>query len=274
MARVDRASIERRPCFLCPDRLPPEERALPWGPRLLVLCNPAPLLDEHLVLAHREHRPQDLASSVRDLVDFGHAAGPSWSLLYNGPRAGASAPDHLHLQAFKADFLPLERRVRRALREGRAPGRALFDGPDPSCWTCEDIGRSAWVFAASFDRVEACLLLCLELLSTGSVVAEEPPLNLLLFTVDEQAVFVLLPRAAHRPSCFYAEGPERVVVSPGSVDMGGMLVTVREEDFHRIDTERLRDIYAEVSLDPARMRRLDELLAERLSLVVWEGRGR
>lgn len=246
-ARVDPASIQARPCFLCAANLPPEERALPFGRDYLILCNPAPLFERHLVIAHRDHRPQELGCCLVELMRLARMAGKDWSVLYNGPKAGASAPDHLHLQVFPSGRLPLEARLMRALRENQSPpGRMILDHPAVRVWSATGLGRAAWFFYGDPDTVELGVEAAREILS-ADLEGQEHPLNLVLHAEGDQVLAMLMARAAHRPRRYFLQDPERVVVSPGSVDMAGFFIVVRRQDFERLDGALLREIYLDVS---------------------------
>src|SRR5262249_16421712 len=110
-AKVDAATIKQRPCFLCVENLPPEEKGISFGPNFIVLCNPFPVLRNHLVLSSRTHVPQKIEGNLSTLLDFARGFGDGWFTLYNGPRCGASAPDHLHFQAASSELLPILRDV-------------------------------------------------------------------------------------------------------------------------------------------------------------------
>jgi hypothetical protein len=219
-AKVDPASIAARPCFLCPSSLPPEEHGLPWGD-WIVLPNPAPILDPHLVVAHRDHTPQDVRRALRPLLDLAVESG--MTALYNGPRCGASAPDHLHLQLVAAGALPDER------------GDGFVEGA----------GRVVLAVSGTVAEVERALLDAIELLPSDG---QEPRLNLVATRAGDGVRALLFPRGAHRPACFFAEGPERRVVSPGVIDMAGTVVLVRAEDFDVLDGPAIERIYGEVTL--------------------------
>lgn len=262
-ARVDPGSVQRRPCFLCPDHQPPEERGFLYGEHLVVLPNPAPILPEHLVMAWRTHRDQALLPALHDLVDFAVAAGPTFTLLFNGPRCGASAPDHLHLQAGAAGHLPLEVTVRAALAPGcptcpgpcptSVPGRLLFSDDDLWAWHLSGHVPAAWLFQGTPDALKGALPAALQALGPVADGEEEPPFNVVAWADGVRVACILFPRGAHRPACWYAEGPARCVVSPGAVDVAGLVITPRREDFDKMDEDLLTAIFSEVSLPPERL---------------------
>ena len=162
-ARVDKASVGARACFLCPDSLPVEERAIRYGDDLMILCNPFPVLDRHLSIVHRDHAPQQIEGNVEMLLMLARDLSPDFFVLYNGPRCGASAPDHLHFQACSREGLPVEAlladepvgsgplRLLRYERAGRV--RAVHSderGPD-GCGLSREQGRRAGRVGLSND---------------------------------------------------------------------------------------------------------------------------
>ena len=260
-ARVDPESVAARPCFLCPPALPPEERGLAFGPQAVILANPAPVLPDHLVVVARDHVPQAVGPALPLLVAAAAALRGRFAAFYNGPRCGASAPDHLHLQAVRGGLLPAER----AAGAGPGPGdRRLGAGSGLEAWSLGGQGRPILAFRGAPGQVEAALGAAVEVLGEVRPDAPEPLLNLLAVGVPEGVLALLFPRAAHRPACFHGVGPGRCLVSPGAVDLAGEVVAVREEDFCALDAPRLAGILAEVSLDPARVRILQDRLSRRL----------
>ena len=240
-ADVAAAAAGERPCFLCPQALPPEEKGVPFGADLVVLCNPFPVLDRHLSVVHREHVPQRLAGQTGALLDLAVGLGPEYFVLYNGPRCGASAPDHLHFQAC-ARLLPVE---------ADAANRPLAPVPGSGGgWVLlrpEECGRSVIVFRA---RARDTLSRWIEAVLAGlpSPDGREPLVNLVCVADHDSLGAYLFPRARHRPAAFYAEGDERLVVSPGAIDMAGVVVVPERRDFERLDAAGLAAILQEVTL--------------------------
>ncbi len=132
-ASVDKASVENRRCFLCPENLPQEEKGIAYGEDLVILCNPFPVLDRHLSIVHREHVAQQIQGNVELLLSLAHDLGTGYFVLYNGPECGASAPDHLHFQACSRELLPIEEN--------------LFDDEPvllEDCAYCEETARNSF----------------------------------------------------------------------------------------------------------------------------------
>ncbi len=258
-AKIDPASIGKRPCFLCLDNLPAEERGIAFDSRFVALCNPFPVLKDHLVVSSVEHVPQAIAGNMRPLLDLAEALGPEWFSLYNGPRCGASAPDHLHYQAASAggisvfDDLPNWSRAfessrngvdRFALRDYRL-NLAVFEGGDRD---------------ALLERFAAAL----EVLKEVAGESDEPMINLAVRFDDRKWTLIVYPRGKHRPACFFAEGDARLTVSPGAIDFSGVMVIPERAHFDRLMVNDVSGIFREVTLD-------DQAFATWLSI---EGRDR
>ncbi|MFH1464852.1 MAG: DUF4922 domain-containing protein [Pseudomonadota bacterium] len=258
-AAVDATSVAARPCFLCPAHLPAEERGLPFQTQWVLLANPAPILPGHLVLAHRDHRPQAAVDALPALVDLAAATADRCAVIYNGPAAGASAPDHLHLQALDAGLLPEERVA------WTTPEPPFLERPHLRAWAALEEGRTLIGFRGQPVRLKRALAAAVEALATVLGTPEEPRLNLLCTARGGDVLALLFPRAAHRPACYFAPEPERLAVSPGALDMAGALVSVRAADFARLDAPTVAAIYREVSLAPATLRPVLDLLQRRLS---------
>ena len=249
LARTDAAAIKARPCFLCRENRPAQQEALPFegcdGRRYEVLVNPFPIFPEHYTVPAVEHTPQRIAGRFPDMLRLAEAF-PGMVVFYNGPESGASAPDHFHFQMGCRGFLPVETHFDRlrpvtVMRPGRASiavtsgyisGLPVITAPD---------GASA---TAAFLRVLRSLPV--------SPATGEPQLNILCWREtpadgDSGALFriLVIPRKAHRPSCYFAPEDRAVRISPASVDLGGVFIVPVEEDFRRINAQMLRDIVKE-----------------------------
>ena len=241
-ADVAAAAAGERPCFLCPEALPPEEKGVAFGRDYVVLCNPFPILDRHLSVVHREHVPQRLSGRVGAFLDLAAGLGPEYFVLYNGPRCGASAPDHLHFQACARRQLPVE-----ADAAGRPLAPVQGSGGGWAVLRPEALGRSIIVLKA---RAREVLIGWIEtvLQALPSADGKEPLVNLVCAAGGDSLAAYVFPRARHRPAAFFAEGDERLVVSPGAIDMAGVVVAPERRDFERLDAARVAAILEEVTL--------------------------
>jgi ATP adenylyltransferase/5',5'''-P-1,P-4-tetraphosphate phosphorylase II len=256
-AKVDADSIKARPCFLCETNLPPEEKGIAWGMRLIILCNPFPILPAHLVIASREHLPQRIHGHWRELLELARGLGERFFVIYNGPACGASAPDHLHLQAGTRSALPILSEIETWPRQWlSSPARLeLFTLGDyrVNCL----IAKSAelellaeWGESAVEKLKDA----------VASEQQEEPMLNLIATREAGHWQLIMFPRSRHRPSCYGQGEEEQFLISPAAIDLGGVVITPRRSDFERLNADALAAIFREVSLDRKRFGSLIEAL--------------
>ena len=213
-ASIDKASIAARPCFLCAANRPKEQRALSLNEDFEWLVNPYPILPHHYTIAAKRHRPQRILDAYDAMIQATLALPEEYVVFYNGPKCGASAPDHLHLQAgvFGPTFC-LEQTVYATYRvESREAFMTLYE---------------------SMPIMEE---------------EDEPRMNVIAFRKGEQVSVIVIPRRAHRPRCYTAEGDRHYLISPGTLDMGGLIITPRLEDYKRLTTAQALDILCEVGV--------------------------
>lgn len=209
-AKVDKASIAARPCFLCRDNRPQCQHVHQWGD-YEILVNPFPIFPGHLTIASCRHEPQSVNGHVGDMLRLACDL-EGYTVFYNGPQCGASAPDHLHFQAVPSEYMPLDRRY---------PFKRHY-------------------FIDSHERVGEALS---ELLYSLSAYGDEPMVNIALRAVDSSTIeAVVVPRRAHRPQCY-----DTVKVSPGAVDVFGTLITVSEADFDAVDSSLAASVFNDVA---------------------------
>ena len=240
-ARVDAASIGQRRCFLCAAHRPQEQMAIPWGGHYEILVNPFPIFRRHLTIPDTTHTPQRIEGRMDDLLRLAQEL-PDYTLFYNGPRCGASAPDHAHFQAAQRGVMPIEGQWR------ASAGAPVAQQGEARLYRLHQLPRTAWV--AEGARREEVLALLTELigrLPRRAEAPEEPMMNLLALYEEGRWVVILFPRRKHRPDCYYeTDESRRLLCSPASVDMGGLFVLPRQEDFDKITADHLRQILLEV----------------------------
>jgi len=246
-ARVDAASVQKRPCFLCVENLPQEQRAVKYNEEFLILCNPFPIFPEHFTVTHIRHVPQSIEPALSTLLSLSKDLEDEFVVLYNGPRCGASAPDHLHLQVGNAGFLPLEEEYERLITDA---GEKVADRGGVLVFAV-DSGLRRFVAIESDEQEEAseaCRRL-FRVLQEFFGDAEEPMMNILSWYKEGEWKVVVFPRAKHRPSVFYDQ-QNGLLVSPAAVDLAGVVITPRAEDFARITTDDVETIFHEVLISP------------------------
>jgi Domain of unknown function (DUF4922) len=227
-ASVDRESVAKRPCFLCAANLPSEEEGVPFDEDFTIYCNPFPIVDRHLTIAHKEHGSQRIANQFGNMLDIA-ARLDGYFVVYNGPECGASAPDHMHFQAGSRVLFPIEKDTA-GLTGVTVPNYArnvfLFRGRD----------RSALI-----DRMNRTI----ELLADATGKHPEPMVNIAVFHERDEWVTYLFPRGKHRPEVFHTG---ELTVSPASIDLCGIFVVPRAQDFERIAGDAISAIFREVTL--------------------------
>lgn len=253
-AKTDALSLSRRRCFLCPDQLPVEQERLPFGFRYVVLCNPYPIFPEHFTIPAREHAPQQIASRFDDWLDLTRRL-EGLTLFYNGPKSGASAPDHAHFQAVTSEVMPIDYEIGPWMQ---AYGHPVMRRPEGMLAYFTHYLRNGFVIEARTRQAASELFRAVyEALDIhpGEI---EPRLNLFGRFGEGAWRLIVIPRRQHRPRQFDAPEPERLLSSPGAADMGGLFITARKEDFEKISPDLLRDIYRQVGLDD---REIEEIAA-------------
>ncbi|MBE0678281.1 MAG: DUF4922 domain-containing protein [Bacteroidales bacterium] len=254
-AKVDARSIEARPCFLCERNRPPEQRGIGFGGRYILLINPFPIFRRHLTIVSLSHTPQRISGNFPDMLDMAEAL-PGYVIFYNGPQCGASAPDHLHFQAGNRGFLPVEQdfsNPQLCTKEAAAGGTEL--------WLWHNYGRGMMTLAGSDKEVIADIFSQFyERFAPGQPERPEPMLNILAYHTGEKWIVHIIPRKVHRPACYFAGGDEQILLSPASVDLGGVFITPREVDFQKITAADIAGILEEVCLDEAELKTLTENL--------------
>lgn len=235
-AKVDARSLAERPCFLCEKNRPAEQRGIDWR-GYTVLVNPFPIFPRHLTIPAVGHTPQRIQGRMADMLALA-AELPGYTVFYNGPRCGASAPDHMHFQAGNSDFLPIWQAL------DAAPLRTVADdGAGTRLSVCTSLPVNVFVVdAATPEAGERMFDRLYRVLPEGE---EEPMMNLLA----AGSRLVVVPRKRHRPSFYGTEGEGCMLLSPASVDMGGAFITPRREDFDRLDAQLLARVFDELCLD-------------------------
>ena len=212
-AKVDAQSIKERRCFLCAANRPAEQEGILFRGHYEILVNPFPIFPRHLTVPETGHLPQLIANRFADMLELAREL-TDFTIFYNGPRCGASAPDHAHFQA-----------------GSRGSRTTLVINTD-------DAGEASRLFQAIYQSL---------LVPEGD---EEPMMNVLAFYESAHWTVFVFPRAKHRPACYTAEGNARLLSSPASVDLGGVFITPVEQDFQKITADNVAQILSEVCLSP------------------------
>ncbi len=245
LAGVAEKNRKERPCFLCSDHLPEGQKGILYRSNYLILCNPMPVLSSQFTVSHLDHRDQAIAENIDAFFQLMDDFGSGWTVLYNGPKCGASAPDHHHFHVAPSGQMPIENEIR---EEKKLTLMKRFQ--DVFLYRVKNVGREIIILEGGDPMaVAGALKNYLKALKEALRIDEEPMMNIAGFHEESKWRLVIFPRRKHRPDAFFKEGEDRIVVSPGVIEMGGILVTPLEKDFERLDGATVESIYEEVSLD-------------------------
>ena len=243
-AKIDKATLAKRPCFLCGKNRPGEQIVLPFGEGFDILVNPFPILPVHFTIPSRHHQLQAIAENYVQIHRLLRAY-PQLMVFYNGPKCGASAPDHLHFQAGTSGMLPLQRDWQR-LYETSLPllklngTEGIYEIKDYVCPALAIVSHTEKHDVELFSRLYEALPIKED--------ETEPMMNVVAWRSGEAFISVVFPREKHRPDCYSADGEAQCLVSPGSLDMAGLLILPRQSDFEGMTSERAKAVLREVSL--------------------------
>lgn len=256
-AKVDAKSIKERKCFLCPANLPAEQKGIPFEGHYNILVNPFPIFPRHLTIPETAHVNQRISPRFGDMLDLAQQL-TDYTIFYNGPKCGASAPDHAHFQAGNKGFMPIEQSWRE-LVAGK-----VTDYGQATLWHLNDTPRTTLVIESA-DRKTAIKLFDIVYHSLDIQPGEdEPMMNVLgMYETGKWIVFIF-PRAKHRPACYTAEGDANLLSSPASVDLGGVFITPVEKDFIKITAEDIAQILGEVCLSPTDFQKVRQRIKEQI----------
>lgn len=261
-AKVDPKSIKERKCFLCYDNLPPQQRGVEWKEDYLILVNPFPIFPEHFTVPSRRHLPQQVKDSFPMLNELAFDLKERYIAFYNGPKCGASAPDHIHFQAGLRDFMPIDHEYGE-IRDRY--GKVIYSGEGAKVFALDDgLRKFISIESGSLPILTRVFCAFLETYSDHGG-GDEPMLNILSNYVDDEWRVIIFLRGKHRPAAFFAENEGKILLSPASVDIGGVCIVPREEDFDKITRENLTGIFHEVFISGEELEEIAEKLRKKLA---------
>jgi len=245
LADVGEKNADERRCFLCLDNLPKPQKGILYQRDYLILCNPVPVFSSHFTISHVDHRHQAITEHIDTFLELIADLGSGWTVLYNGPKCGASAPYHLHFQVGPSGKMPIEN----GIRDGKGL-TLMVQVKGTSLYRLRDVGREVIILEGDNPIVIGEVFKSfLNALKKVLLVDDEPMVNIAGFYKGRKWHLVIFPRRKHRPDAFFKEGNDRIVVSPGVIDMAGLLITPVERDFYQLDGAAVENIYREVSLE-------------------------
>ena len=246
-AKIDKKTLGDRPCFLCDKNRPKEQISKQIDERFLLLVNPFPILPVHFTIPARKHQPQSIYKNYGEMHRF-LSLHSELMVFYNGPKCGASAPDHLHFQAGTSGILPLQANWQR-LSRNLTDIISLND--DEKIALIHDFVVPAFVIISKSEDSDEALFHRLYKSMPVRGDETEPMMNIIAWRKGDEYISVVIPREKHRPEAYFAEGDAQMMVSPGALDMSGLIITPREEDFRKLTEESATAILQEcgVSMD-------------------------
>ena len=253
-AKMDKKTIAERPCFLCEQNRPKEQIKKDIDGQYELLVNPFPILPQHFTIPSLKHQPQRILNSYGEIHKLLEEY-PEMMVFYNGPQCGASAPDHAHFQAGTCGVLPLQMSWKR-LSSNLTKIVSINDHEDISL--IEDYHCTALLIRSRSQYGDEQLFR--RLYDAMPEMDPEPMMNIVAWRRDEDFLSVVFPRTKHRPDCYYAEGDEQYIISPGALDMAGLIITPRQEDFERLTPEKALSILDEITLKGDALQQVIDIL--------------
>ncbi len=236
-AKTDAKTLAERPCFLCGKNRPPQQIGVEIAEGWELLLNPYPIFPTHFTIVSKEHQPQE--GFPLDMVKMAEKL-PGHTVFFNGKRAGASCPDHLHCQAVKTHELPLMKLIEKIhkLEAGRV-------ATDKSLGLDMPFGFKSIIITPNLDGMSE--LAKIEE-TIGAEFISEGLLNAFVWIDDDGLLRICaVPRSKHRPSCYGSEEGQRLI-SPGCIDMTGVLIAPLKKDYDTLTDEEVRKIYKECGI--------------------------
>ena len=248
-AKIDKKTLGERPCFLCDKNRPKEQMSQQIDERFHLLVNPFPILPVHFTIPARKHQPQAIYKNYGEMHRF-LSLHSELMVFYNGPKCGASAPDHLHFQAGTSGILPLQANWQR-LSRNLTDVISLND--EEKIAVVRDFIVPAFVIISKSEESDETLFHRLYKSMPMRGDETEPMINIIAWRKEDEYISVVIPREKHRPEAYFAEGDAQVMVSPGALDMSGLIITPREEDFHKLTEESATTILQECGISTEKM---------------------
>jgi Domain of unknown function (DUF4922) len=244
-AKIDEKSIKERKCFLCIQNLPPGQRAILYKDEFLILGNPFPIFPEHFTIASLNHVVQSIEHSFIDLLHLSRDLAKYYTVFYNGPKCGASAPDHLHFQAGTKYFMPIDDEFDILKSDF---GKTLIKYNDILiCLIDDGLRKFISLESKNIELLNKCFSQLFKILKKDK--HEEPMMNILSFYEDNFGWRVLIfLRAKHRSHHYYEKGNKKILWSPAAVDLGGICITPVERDFNNITAEIINEVFTEIMI--------------------------
>ena len=248
-AKIDKHTLGERPCFLCERNRPKEQMTKQIDDHFQLLVNPFPILPVHFTIPATKHQPQSIYRHYGEMHRL-LSLHSELMVFYNGPKCGASAPDHLHFQAGTSGVLPLQTNWQRL-------SRSLTDvislNDEEKISVLRDFLVPAFVIISKSEDSDEELFHRLYRSMPMRGDESEPMMNIIAWRKGDEFISVVIPREKHRPDAYFAEGEAQMMVSPGALDMAGLIITPREEDFSKINLDKATALLRECGISAEKM---------------------
>ena len=248
-AKIDKHTLGERPCFLCERNRPKEQMTKQIDDHFQFLVNPFPILPVHFTIPATKHQPQSIYRHYGEMHRL-LSLHSELMVFYNGPKCGASAPDHLHFQAGTSGVLPLQTNWQR-LSRNLTDVISLNDEEKIS--VLRDFLVPAFVIISKSEDSDEELFHRLYRSMPMRGDESEPMMNIIAWRKGDEFISVVIPREKHRPDAYFAEGEAQMMVSPGALDMAGLIITPREEDFSKINLDKATALLRECGISAEKM---------------------
>ena len=248
-AKIDKHTLGERPCFLCERNRPKEQMTKQIDDHFQLLVNPFPILPVHFTIPATKHQPQSIYRHYGEMHRL-LSLHSELMVFYNGPKCGASAPDHLHFQAGTSGVLPLQTNWQR-LSRNLTDVISLTDEEKIS--VLRDFLVPAFVIISKSEDSDEELFHRLYRSMPMRSDESEPMMNIIAWRKGDEFISVVIPREKHRPDAYFAEGEAQMMVSPGALDMAGLIITPREEDFSKINLDKATALLRECGISAEKM---------------------
>lgn len=248
-AKIDKHTLGERPCFLCERNRPKEQMTKQIDDHFQLLVNPFPILPVHFTIPATKHQPQSIYRHYGEMHRL-LSLHSELMVFYNGPKCGASAPDHLHFQAGTSGVLPLQTNWQR-LSRNLSDVISLNDEEKIS--VLSDFLVPAFVIISKSEDSDEELFHRLYRSMPMRGDESEPMMNIIAWRKGDEFISVVIPREKHRPDAYFAEGEAQMMVSPGALDMAGLIITPREEDFSKINLDKATALLRECGISAEKM---------------------
>ena len=248
-AKIDKHTLGERPCFLCERNRPKEQMTKQIDDHFQLLVNPFPILPVHFTIPATKHQPQSIYRHYGEMHRL-LSLHSELMVFYNGPKCGASAPDHLHFQAGTSGVLPLQTNWQR-LSRNLTDVISLNDEEKIS--VLRDFLVPAFVIISKSEDSDEELFHRLYRSMPMRGDESEPMMNIIAWRKGDEFISIVIPREKHRPDAYFAEGEAQMMVSPGALDMAGLIITPREEDFSKINLDKATALLRECGISAEKM---------------------